>query len=88
MKLRNKVKALGTYTGKTKFDFWKNIEEGDVLSLETEISRAHTRGYAEGINIINIRTEETWRATFTECINYFSNLKHEEYQENPAIFTA
>ncbi len=88
MQLRNKIKVLGEYAGKSKFEFFKNLQEGDVLTLTVDITRAHTKGYASSIHIVNTRSDEKFIVTFSECIGYFNKIKHEEYQEKQNTFTS
>ncbi len=38
LKLKGSYIAKGKYLGKTKFDFWNNIEVGDVLNISLHLS--------------------------------------------------
>ncbi len=71
------VTAKTTFQGKTKFDFWNNIQVGDQLyiSLELKPSGRSSRGmYAPIVKVENVRTGEEKSETFNLVQAYLTKV--------------
>ena len=79
--LSTNIKVISKYTGKSKFDFWKDLEVNDILTIYMELKpTGHSRGriYAPSIKVKNLRTEEIFSATINAIQeNYLSKIKFE-----------
>ena len=81
MNLRTRAVVTDTYKGKSKYDFWKNLQIGDTIEVSTQIKKYY-RG-SNGLNatdlrIKNERTGEIFKSTMSMTVNYLSQIKYEE----------
>ena len=81
MNLRTRAVVTDTYKGKSKYDFWKNLQIGDTIEVSTRIKKYHRGGNglnATDLNIKNERTGEIFKSTMSMTVNYLSQIKYEE----------
>ncbi len=78
--LRALIKVEGPYSGKTKFDFFKNLQVGDevMVSMElTKVERGPSSGlYATGVTLTNLSRGGTFIDSQTNVANYLSKIPH------------
>ena len=81
MNLRTRAVVTDTYKGKSKYDFWKNLQIGDTIEVSTQIKKYY-RGSsglnATDLSIKNERTGEIFKSTMSMTVNYLSQIKYEE----------
>ena len=82
MKLKNTIKITREYQGKTKFDFWLNIKENDLLEISLKLSpTGHGYGgriYAPLIYAENLRTGEKFGDTINLFQKYLGKISYIE----------
>lgn len=81
MILSSKAVVTATYKGKSKYDFWKNLQIGDTIKVSTQIKKYHRGGNglnATNLSIKNERTGEVFSSTMSMTVNYFNQIKYEE----------
>lgn len=78
LELRQKIKITKPYKGKTKFEFWTNIQVGDIIEIQLPISDITSMGYVPRLKFRNI-TQNKYKSniSLTESSKY---LKHFEYE--------
>lgn len=67
-----------TYSGKSKFPFWHNIEVGHklrVMFVIKEMTRSGSGLYAPELTVENIDTGEEMVCTLNALVSYFRKLK-------------
>jgi len=79
MILTNAIKVTGKYTGKSKFDFLKNLMPDDVITFSLEIKSNH--GYAATVLLFNKRTKEKMYMYCAEFDKYMSKIPHIDAKE-------
>jgi hypothetical protein len=84
MILRTKAIVTETYKGKSKYDFWKNLQVGDTIEVSTQI-RKYFRG-GNGLNATNLtikneRSGEIFKSTMSMTVNYLYQIKYKEIDE-------
>jgi len=85
MVLSNRVKVTSPYKGKSKFDFWNDLQVGDTLVIYMELK--HSGWGSKGnlmptINVMLIEEVEepkTFSGSFNDINNYLSKIDHETY---------
>ena len=82
MKLTNKIVVTKKYDGKSKFPFWENIKEGDMLEVSLDLKpTGHGYGgrtYAPTISIKNISTDEIFKDTINSFQKYLGKISYKE----------
>ena len=78
--LSNKIMITKKYSGKSKFDFWKNLKAGDVINISI-ILKPTGRG-SSGIYVPTIKFEnkfgnDYFSASFNEACNYLNKVEYE-----------
>jgi hypothetical protein len=65
------------YQGKSKFEFWHNIEKGDILTVSIDLAPlGRNRGlYAPQPRIVNITKDESKVCTWNEMVKYLSKMR-------------
>jgi len=74
--LADKIRITRAYEGKSKFDFWKNIVKGDVLTIAMELK--FTGKYKPELVITNERTKEKFYESLNMIHNYLEKVAYEE----------
>ena len=80
MILKTSFRAIVRYKGKSKFDFWNNIDLDDVIEVSMELRDPGRNGnskYATMIRFRNMRTDEKFHASLAEAMKYLEKLPHE-----------
>ena len=80
MKLKASIKALGPYKGQTKFPFWGEIKEGDLLKVSVEVKTVPRSGrslYSTLLVVENDKGEE-FTDSMTRISKYLSNIEYQE----------
>ena len=73
MKLVNEFKVLSPYRGKSKFDFFRNIQEDDLLEVSIDLRQPSY--YKHKLVIRNItRGEAFGNITFNMASTYFDKM--------------
>lgn len=82
MKLSNRIIITGKYQGRSKFDFFTNLKEGDVIELSIEIEPirrgSHSGLYATMVKMKNLTSKASFSASLTETTNYLSKMQYTE----------
>ena len=73
--LSDTIKVTTEYTGKSKYDFWKNIRKGDILTIAMELRIVGK--YVPTLVISNGRTSETFRDSLNSLQNYLYKMGYE-----------
>lgn len=78
LQLKQSIKIIGKYKGRTKYPFWTDIEDGDILTLSLPINGITTHGYVPRLKIKN-DNKDKWSPAFsmTETFKYLKNLDYE-----------
>ena len=84
MKLTATIRLKSKYQGRSKFEFMKNLKEGDILVVEHELK--HLGGASSNGNytpVLRLRhiEDDTVRfsATQGDMLKYLSKLDYEEF---------
>lgn len=81
LRLKTLISITGKYTGKSKFEFWNLLSEGDTveISLKLESPGRTSRGlYATTIKFKNLRNGAITSASLTESTKYLSKVRYTE----------
>jgi len=83
LELRQKIKVTSKYKAKSKFDFWNEIEIGDIIELRLPVDNITSSGYAPRLKIKNL-TNNKFNSKFslTETSKYLKNIDYIIYEEN------
>ena len=65
------VRALSAFAGNTKFDFWKEVEVGDILQVEVTLTFFGT-GYP---SVTNLRTGKKFSINQHRNLSAYLNFK-------------
>jgi hypothetical protein len=80
MNLKATIQATGSYTGKSKFQFFADILVGDILVVQYPLNQ--TGGYRVGrvayANIRNTRTTEVFEASIQNISSYLDKIPYVE----------
>ena len=78
LELRQKIQLNSKYKAKSKFQFWMELEVGDILEIRMPISDITSRGYVPRLKIKNINKEK-WISdiSLTEMSRYLNHLNYE-----------
>jgi hypothetical protein len=83
LELRQKIKITSKYKAKTKFDFWNEIEIGDIIELRLPVNNITSSGYAPRLKIKNITQNKFYsKFSLTEVSKYLKNIEYIIYEEN------
>jgi hypothetical protein len=84
MKLRGKVKVNSRYKGRSKFEFWKGLVEGDEIEMSVTIvdvgrSRMSGRLYSTVIYFSKVgNVDEKFSCSITEAVKYLEKVDYIE----------
>jgi hypothetical protein len=71
--LTAKIKVTKPYTGRSKFSFWHNLEDGDILHV---IENLKDEGkYMPNVYIKNLRNGDSFLDSRNSICNYLKNIK-------------
>lgn len=79
--LSDKIVVTSTYSGKSKFNFWHELELKDILTIALPLKptgQSKGRIYAPDITITNNRTGEKYIDTINSIQNYLNKIEFEE----------
>ena len=74
--LTDKIRITVPYEGKSKFDFWKDIVKGDVLTIAMQLK--FTGKYKPTLVITNERTKQKFYESLNMIHNYLEKVAYEE----------
>ena len=78
IKLSNIILIKSKYKGSTKFDFWKNLKEGDLVEISINLKN-HGKGrsgsYAPDIYLKS--NTETFICSLNQVVNYLGKIEYE-----------
>lgn len=81
MNLTLRIKILSKYKGKTKFNFWKDLEPNEILRLELPLetlSRSRNGLSTPYIKITKVYSKESEEWSFNDVCRYLDKIEHEE----------
>jgi hypothetical protein len=80
MRLRNTITITSPFIGKSKFDFWKNLEVGQKIEISMPLTPpGNNRGtiYATTIFFKNKTTGAKFDASLTIASNYLGKIGYD-----------
>jgi hypothetical protein len=85
MILQNAIKATSKYKGKSKFQFFQDIQIGDVIIISMKMDQSvgqHSHGrYATTVNLFNKRNGLKFSVSISEFQQYISRIDNESANE-------
>lgn len=78
--LSSNITVIKVYSGKSKFDFWKNLKVGDVIKISLELeSTGSNRGisYTPCVRLKNIMTFENFASSLNDIVKYLGKIDYE-----------
>jgi len=81
IRLLGTIKVTETYSGKSKFDFWKEVQVGDIISVEIPIKPTGSNGgriYSPPLFLQNKSNNTNFSGGFNEVQVYLNKIKYEE----------
>jgi hypothetical protein len=81
--LYQQIQITEPYKGNSKFEFFKNLEVGDLILIESPFkyangNRGHT--YAQKVRLINMRTSEAFSDSLNQILNRLDKCKYRKYE--------
>lgn len=76
LQLRTHIEVTGTYEGKTKYAFWKELKVGDLVSITFNLEPLN--GYAPRLKLVNTRNGDIYKDNQTDICNYLKKLHYVE----------
>jgi hypothetical protein len=72
------ISVTKAYTGKSKFDFWKDLQVGDTLLISMYLKCEHKRGgiYVPTVRINNRRANVHFICSLGEAVNYLDKIEY------------
>lgn len=80
MQLTNQISIKSKFQGKSKFDFWSNIDVDDIVKLSVELKDpGYGRGlYATQITFHNLTRGTTFECSLTNATKYLNKIEYME----------
>lgn len=83
LKLTTTITITSKYTGKSKYDFWKELDVGHKVLISHEIGTCGSKGFGNGyyapdINLKNLETGSEIKSSYGDFINYLGKVGFEE----------
>ncbi|MFA5670245.1 MAG: hypothetical protein WC967_13465 [Balneolaceae bacterium] len=83
MDLKAQIRITSKFTGKSTFEFWKDLQTGDLITLKTpfewpEGNRGHT--YAQRVTLYNLRNGLSFRDSLRGIVNRLDKTTWEEVE--------
>ena len=77
-KLSGTVTAKQDYSGKSKFEFWKDVKEGDVLEISLTVKKengiASSGMYVPVLELLNTRNKLAAKESYNNLCNYLVKI--------------
>lgn len=78
MKLRNKIKVLSSYQGKTKFDFWNKLQENEDVEIFVNLVRTGNSGNGIYVpEVYFISSTSNFACTWNNAVKYLEKINYE-----------
>ena len=79
--LSDEISVIKKFSGKSGFEFWQEVKEGDIIEILLEFSklvRTSSGTKQPNVKLINRRNRLEFTSTFNKVIGYLDKIEYEE----------
>lgn len=83
--LEAKIYVVTPYSGKSKFPFWSEMKELDVILITSELKSPGSHGqttYQPCVVLTNPRTNHKYKGSYTEVRNMLEKVEYVQFQHS------